>query len=70
MYDLIEYSSNFSETTKSLWFNSKDEVTNFNVDIANDNNFEFFDYKAKLLGNTVAKHNPNQAIGVIKNVVF
>ena len=32
MYNLIEYSSNYSETTGSLWFYSKDEATNFNVD--------------------------------------
>ena len=30
MFNLIEYSSNYSETTGSLWFYSKDEVTNFN----------------------------------------
>ena len=39
MYSLIEYSSNYSETTWSVWFYSKDEATKFNVDIANDNNF-------------------------------
>ena len=37
MYNLIEYSSNYSETTGSLWFYSKDEATSFNADIANDN---------------------------------
>ena len=39
MYSLIEYSSNYSETTGSVWFYSKDEATKFNADIANDNNF-------------------------------
>ena len=29
MYNLIEYSSNYSETTGSLWLYSKDEATNF-----------------------------------------
>ena len=48
MYKLIEYSSNYSETTRSLWFYSKDEATNFNVDIVNDNNFKSYKYKAKL----------------------
>ena len=33
MFNLIEYSSNYSETTGSLWFYSKDEVTNFNNNI-------------------------------------
>ena len=35
MYNLIEYSSNYSETTRNLWFYS-------NVDISNDNNFKSF----------------------------
>ena len=38
MYNLVEYSSNYSETTGNLWFYSKDEATNFNADIANSNN--------------------------------
>ena len=42
VYNLIEYSSNYSETTGSLWFYSKDEATNFNADIANDSNFKPF----------------------------
>ena len=33
-------------------FYSKDEGTNFNVDIANNNNFKSFEYKDKLLENT------------------
>ena len=47
MYGLIEYSSNYSEKTGSIWFYSKDEATNFNADIANDDNFKSFKYKAK-----------------------
>ena len=39
--------SNYSEITGSLWFYSKDEATNFNVDIDN-NNCKSFEYKAKL----------------------
>ena len=52
MYNLIEYSSNYSEITASLWFYSEDEGTYFNVDIINNNNFQ---YKAKLLGNAAAQ---------------
>ena len=55
MYNLIEYRSNYSEKTGSLWFYSKDEATNFNADIANDNNFKSFMYKAKSLETTVAQ---------------
>ena len=47
MYNLIEYSSNYSETTGTLWFYSKDEATNFNPDIANKI-FKLFECKAKL----------------------
>ena len=54
MYNLIEYSSNYSEITRNLWFYSKDEATDFNADVANDNNFKSFKYKAKLLENTEA----------------
>ena len=42
MFNLIEYSSNYSETTGTLWFCSKDEATNFNNDIANDAHFKSF----------------------------
>ena len=41
MCNLIEYSSNYSGTTGSLWFYSKDEATNFNTDITCNNNFKF-----------------------------
>ena len=57
IYNLIEYSSNYSKTTESLWFYTKDEATNFNADIANGNNFESFMYKAELLKSTVAEGN-------------
>ena len=50
VYNLIEYSSNYSETTGSLWFYSKDEANNFNANIADSNGFKSFKYKANLLG--------------------
>ena len=40
MPNLIEYSSNYSETTGSLWFCSKDEATDFNNNIGNTDNFK------------------------------
>ena len=54
MYNLIDYSSNYFEATGTLWFYSKYKATNFGADIANDNNFKSFKYKAKLLENTEA----------------
>ena len=43
---------NYSETTGILWFYSNDETIDFNADIANNNNFKSFKYKAKFLGKT------------------
>ena len=55
IHNLIEYSSNYSETTGILWFYSKDEATDFNNNIVNTDDFKSFKYKAKLLGNTEAQ---------------
>ena len=67
MYNLIEYSSNYSDTTGSLWFYSNDEATNFNANIANAESFKLFKYKDKLIGNTVAQPNPYAANGILEN---
>ena len=66
MYNLIEYRSNYSETTESLWFYLKYEATAFNADIVNDHNFKSFKFKTKLLGNTVA-NAVNVTNGILKN---
>ena len=55
MYNLLEYSSNYSNARGSSWFYFKDEATNFNLDIADTDNFKSFKYKTKLLGKTVAE---------------
>ena len=70
MYNLMKYDSNYSETTESLWFYCKDEVTNSDADIANTNHFKSFKCKVKLLRNTVAQPAPNQANGILKNAIF
>ena len=67
-HNSIEYSSNYSETTGSVRFNSIDEATDFNVDIADDNNFQPFMYKAKLLEITKAQPALNEANGILNNV--
>ena len=46
MYNWIDYSSIYSETTARLKFYFKDEATSFNADIANTNDFKSFKYKA------------------------
>ena len=50
MYSLLEYSSNCSDMTASLWFHSKNEVNNFNANIKNTDALKSFEYKTKLLG--------------------
>ena len=62
MYNLTEYSSNYSGTTGHLWFYSKYEATGFNANIVNTKDFRFFKYKAKLLGNLVE----DRANGILK----
>ena len=61
MYNLIEYSSNYSKTAGFLWLYSKDEATNFNADDSNTISFKSFIFNAKLLGDL------NQANGILKN---
>ena len=55
MYNLIDYNSSYSETAGRLRFYSNDEITDFSVDIANDNKFKSFKYKEKVLKNTELK---------------
>ena len=45
MYNLLQYSSNYSDTTGSLWFYSKDEAIDFNADITNTVAFKSFKLK-------------------------
>ena len=67
IYNLIQYSSNYSETSGQLWFYSKDKATNFDADIGNTGYFKSFKYKAKLLRNTDAQAAPNAANEILKN---
>ena len=51
MYNLIEYSGNYSDTSGSLWHFKRDEVPANNADLA-INNSQSFKYKAALSGKT------------------
>ena len=53
IYNLIEYSDNYSDTSGSLWRFKRDEVAN-NTDVTNDNNAPSFKYKANIIDNTEA----------------
>ena len=70
MYNLIEYSLNYSDLTGSLRFYCKDEETNFGNDNAHDDNFKSFKYKAKLSGNTFAQLPPNNVSGILENATI
>ena len=48
IYNLLEHSSNYSETTSSLRIYSKNGATNLNVKFTNTV-FKSFKYKAKLV---------------------
>ena len=50
MYNLIEYSYNYSNTSSSSWQFKRNEVTN-NADVSNDN-APSFKHKASLIGDT------------------
>ena len=51
MYNLIEYSDNYSDTSGSLWHFKRDQVTN-NADVTNDDNAPSFKHKASFIGDT------------------
>ena len=51
MYDLIEYSGNYSDNSGSLWGFKRDEISN-NVNVINDDNARSFKYKAIGIGDT------------------
>ena len=53
MYNLIEYSDNYSDSSGSLWGFKSDEVTN-DANVTNDDNAPWFKYKANLIDNTEA----------------
>ena len=59
MYNLLEYSSNYSDTTRSLWCFPKDEATKFNADIGDNVAFKTFVHKTKLVEEKEAQIAPN-----------
>ena len=51
MYNLTEYSDNYSDTLGSLWDFKREEIVN-NANVTNDDNATSFKYKAYIIGNT------------------
>ena len=59
IYNLIEYSGNYSDTSGSLWQFKRDEIAN-NANVVDDN-APSFKYKASLTGYTAADGTKNGA---------
>ena len=51
MYNLIEYSDNYFDTSGSLWSFKKDEIVD-NANVTNGDTAPSFKYKANRIGNT------------------
>ena len=67
MYNMIEYSDNYSDTSVSLCHFKRDEVSANNADLTDDNS-QSFKYKAALVGKTVnAFSNTNSSVKKHKN---
>ena len=58
MYNLIEYSDNYSDASGSLWGFKRDEIVN-NADVTNNDNATSFKYKASIIGNTENSETKN-----------
>ena len=68
MYNLIEYSDNYSDTSGSLWQFKRYEVPANNADFAIKNS-DSFKYKAALLGKTANRNDGKSFIKDAKKVV-
>ena len=58
IYNLIEYSGNYSDTSGSLWQFKRDKIEG-DVDLTADNSLSF-KYKSKFIGNTVPDGTNNK----------
>ena len=68
MYNLIEYSDNYSDTSGSLWQFKRDDVPADNADL-NPDNFQSFKYKAALVRKTIdAVNHANSSVKSTKIV--
>ena len=66
VYYVLEYSLNYSDTTGSLLFYSKDEATNLDGNIEENDDSKSFKHKTKLIGSTVNGTLENVTIDVIE----
>ena len=69
MYNLVEFSDNYSDTSGSLWYFKRDEVPANNADLTIDNS-ESFKYKAALVGKTANHNKRKRSVEETKIVVL
>ena len=62
MYNLTEYSDNYSDTSRSLWQFKREEVPANNNDDLTIDNFQSFKYKAALAGKTADQQLMEKAL--------
>ena len=67
---MLKYSLNCSDTTCSLWFYSKNEAIDFNIDIGDNVAFKSFMYKTKLVAETDAQPATNNNNWILENVTI
>ena len=68
IYNVIEYSDNYSDISGRLWNFKRDEIIN-NADMTNDDNAPSFKYKANIIGNTENNGRKNGVkIAVLLNI--
>ena len=70
MYNLLEYSSSYSDTTGGFWFYSKNERTNFIADIGDNAAFQSSVNKTEFVGETEDQPTPNHISGILKNATI
>ena len=66
IYNLIEL---FRNKGRFMVY-SKNEATSFDADVARNNNFKSFEYKAKLLWIIIAQPDPDYPNGILKNATI
>ena len=69
MYDLIEYSDNYQDSSATLYQYKRDEPPNSNVNLTADNSTSF-KYKVNLLGNIAAADPDNARVGRLNVKIF
>ena len=69
MYNLIEYSDNYSDISESIRSFQRDDIDN-NANVTNDDNVSSFKYKATLIADTKADGTKKRSKNSCTSKVF